>query len=350
MRLRVATRSASAIVLAASLLGGGHASFGQTRGSGVSAADEAGLSLGERIPDFRIADQDGRLQTFDSMRGPKGAVIYFHRSASWCIYCRGQLVQLEESRAAIERNGLAVFAISYDGVPALREFAREKKISFPLLSDPQSKTIRAFKVLDTTVRPDNPAYGVPYHGLYVVDDDGVVVSKLFEGGIGHAVGIVLTRLFGSPSNTHEKLVRYDHLSLRYYASSNSTAAGDSIRLTIEVLLNDKVHVYGPGVKRYAAVSWALQPSSAFSARAVEYPAPEVVTLGRAHEKVPVYRGAVKLERSVTFNADSRALAAQLGPAGDLSIKGTFRFQACDETTCYIPLSIPLDWRLAIARR
>jgi len=345
----MATRWAVAVLVLASILCSGHASFGQTRGSGASAADEAGLDIGERIPDFRIADQVGRQQTFDSMRGPRGAVIYFHRSASWCIYCRGQLVQLEESRAAIQRNGLAVFAISYDGVAALREFAREKKISFPLLSDPQSKTIRAFKVLDTSVRPDNPAYGVPYHGLYVVDDAGVVVSKIFEGGIGHSVGIVLTRLFGSPSNTHEKLVKYDHLRLKYYASSNSMSAGDSIRLTVEVLLNDTVHVYGPGVRNYAAVTWALQSSSAYSARAVEYPAPEIVALGRTQENVPIYRGRVRLARSVTINTDRHALFKQLGPAGDLSIKGTFRFQACDDSTCYVPLSIPLDWRLAVAR-
>jgi hypothetical protein len=58
---------------------------------------------------------------------------------------------------------------------------------------------------------------------------------------------------------------------------------------------------------------------------------------------------VRLARSVIINTDHHALLKQLGPAGDLSIKGTFRFQACDDSTCYIPLSIPLDWRLAVAR-
>ena len=73
-------------------------------------------------------------------------------------------------------------------------------------------------------------------------------------------------------------------------------------------------------------------------------------MGRSQEKVPIYRGRVRLARSLTINADHRALLTKLGPAGDLSIKGTFRFQACDDSTCYIPLSIPLDWRLAIARQ
>ena len=235
-----------------------------------------------------------------SIRGPGGAVIYFHRSAAWCIYCRAQLVQLEESQEAIRRNGLAVVAISFDGAPALREFAREKKITFPLLSDPRSKTIRDFKVLDTSVRPDNPAYGVPYHGLYVVNDKGVVVSRFFEGGIGHSAGIVLTRLFGSPVNTHAKLVKYDHLSLTYYANTDSVSAGD-----------------------YAPITWDLGSSSAFSASPVEYPAPQVVSLPRMPEKLPIYRGAVRLSRLVTISPGQGTILSKRGPGGDLSIKGSF---------------------------
>jgi hypothetical protein len=42
-----------------------------------------GLMIGEKIPQFRAFDQNDKLRDFASIRGPKGAVIYFHRSASW---------------------------------------------------------------------------------------------------------------------------------------------------------------------------------------------------------------------------------------------------------------------------
>lgn len=42
-----------------------------------------GPAVGERIPDFRARDQNGQWQDFDSIKGPKGAVIVFHRSADW---------------------------------------------------------------------------------------------------------------------------------------------------------------------------------------------------------------------------------------------------------------------------
>ena len=42
-----------------------------------------GPQVGERVPDFSLPDQHGRLQTLQSIMGEKGAMILFHRSADW---------------------------------------------------------------------------------------------------------------------------------------------------------------------------------------------------------------------------------------------------------------------------
>ena len=42
-----------------------------------------GPAVGEKIPDFRAPDQNGKTQDFNSIRGPKGAILYFNRSADW---------------------------------------------------------------------------------------------------------------------------------------------------------------------------------------------------------------------------------------------------------------------------
>ncbi|MBI4464425.1 MAG: hypothetical protein HY647_06945 [Acidobacteria bacterium] len=42
-----------------------------------------GLEAGQKIPSFRARDQQGQWQDFNSIRGPKGAVIMFNRSADW---------------------------------------------------------------------------------------------------------------------------------------------------------------------------------------------------------------------------------------------------------------------------
>ena len=42
-----------------------------------------GPQLGEVVPDFRLPDQRGTLQTLESIMGPNGAMLVFHRSADW---------------------------------------------------------------------------------------------------------------------------------------------------------------------------------------------------------------------------------------------------------------------------
>jgi peroxiredoxin len=49
----------------------------------LAAALEVGPAVGEKIPSFQAADQEGRVRTFADLRGPKGLVLLFFRSADW---------------------------------------------------------------------------------------------------------------------------------------------------------------------------------------------------------------------------------------------------------------------------
>jgi hypothetical protein len=42
-----------------------------------------GVEVGATIPEFRAVDIDGKTWDFERIRGPKGAVLHFYRSADW---------------------------------------------------------------------------------------------------------------------------------------------------------------------------------------------------------------------------------------------------------------------------
>jgi hypothetical protein len=42
-----------------------------------------GPAVGSRIPEFEARDQQNRRQDFESLRGPKGLMLLFYRSADW---------------------------------------------------------------------------------------------------------------------------------------------------------------------------------------------------------------------------------------------------------------------------
>ncbi len=303
-----------------------------------------GLAIGERIPEFRAPDQNGTMRDFDSIRGPKGAVFTFYRSADWCIYCQTQLVETEASRATLRKNGLGLAGISYDSTEQLKKFADAKDVHFPLLSDPDSKIINDFQVLDATVLPGTPGYGVPYHGSYIVDEKGIVVAKLFdaEATLSHSTGIVVSKLFGSPQNTHEKIVKFELLTLSYYASANTVSPGDEIELIIDVALSEKNHVYAPGGP-YLPVDWQIVPQPGVTVHPVAFPPAQTLRLNTSTtDTAQGYAGNFRLSRRITIAPEG---VATLDSQGNVALKGTFSFQACDDRICYQPATITLEWKL-----
>jgi hypothetical protein len=44
---------------------------------------KTGPAVGSKIPAFEAVDQNGKRQSFESLRGPKGLALLFVRSADW---------------------------------------------------------------------------------------------------------------------------------------------------------------------------------------------------------------------------------------------------------------------------
>ena len=70
--------------------------------------------------------------------------------------------------------------LSYDSTNILNRFAAKSSITYPLLSDPGSKTIDAYGVRNQ----EAPARwnGIPHPGTFIVRTNGVIHSKLFLEG------------------------------------------------------------------------------------------------------------------------------------------------------------------------
>jgi len=49
----------------------------------LTAQVPSGPNVGETIPAFKLPDQNGVERDLQSITGPKGAIILFHRSADW---------------------------------------------------------------------------------------------------------------------------------------------------------------------------------------------------------------------------------------------------------------------------
>lgn len=331
-----------------------------------------GPQVGQLVPDFSLKDQSGKTWTRNSIMGPTGAMLVFYRSADWCPYCKTQLVDLQNRLDTLRAQGLGVAAISYDPVPTLTEFASRRHITFPLLADEGSATIKAFGILnplpEMAFGPDkdnpdvvaelqkyvaggrpNPSWaGIAFPGTFILDPKGRVVSRFFEDYYVErsTFSNIMLRLGNNAAPVTATKVAGTHLTLTTYPSDTSIAAGNRFSLAVQVQPQPGVHVYAPGASGYKVINLSLKPQPFVRVLPMTYPASEVYFFKPLNERVPVFQKPFTLVQELVLEGTSAAQAAYRGTES-ITLEGSLDYQACDDKMCFNPASVPLTWTLSL---
>jgi len=255
-------------------------------------------------------------------------------------------VELERSLPALREEGFGLAGISYDSVAVLENFAARRKITFPLLSDPDSKIIRDFGILNEKVQQAMQA-GIPHPGTFVVDAEGRVIAKYFEEDYRqrYSVSGILADRFGKDARALQSEQKLDFFQLTLAASDGIVRGGQHIILSLEVRLKPGYHVYAPGVKEdYIPIQWDMASSDAWKAGSPSYPQSKKESVAGDPDPVPVYSNRFRITRELVLGPESE-LKPLAGLNAEITVKGTFRYQACTEKLCFPPQDVPLVWKL-----
>lgn len=307
-----------------------------------------GPQVGSRVPDFALVDQDGRTRTLASLMGPNGLMLLFYRSADWCPYCKTQIDELQRNAADLARAGVGLAAISYDPVPVLADFSKRRGITFPLLSDSGSVTIRRFGILNTTVPESSlQTYGVPFPGTLMLDAQGIVTSRFFEQAYQEraTVGSIMARL-GNDIDVPATTISSPQLEVVSYVTDTTVAPGTYFSVVLDVRPAPGVHVYAPGVAGYKPIALSIEAQPGLVTRRAQYPPSEVYHFKPLDEHVQVYQRPFRVVQDFVIDASSQGQAA-LRDIRTLTITGVLDYQACDDTVCFIPQSVPLTWTVTL---
>ena len=98
-----------------------------------------------------------------------------------------QLVQLQEHLPAFKAAGIAVVALTYDAPELQQQFIEKGNITYPLLSDVGAVSIKALGILNDEFEPGDRSYGIPYPGIFIVNDRMEIVGKIFVEGYRYRV-------------------------------------------------------------------------------------------------------------------------------------------------------------------
>jgi hypothetical protein len=257
-------------------------------------------------------------------------------------------VELQSRVKELEQEGLGLAAISNDSREVLADFAERRKITFPLLSDPGSKTIKTYGLLNTTLDPSDEHYGISFPGTFVLDATGEVTERIFEERFQdrHTVSSILVKRGGTPSRP-VTTASTEHLDVEAWASDATLVPGRHVSLVIDIRPKAKMHVYAPGAEGYRVISLTLAETPGVTAKPVDYPPSGIYFFEPLDEHVPVYSEPFRLTQEIALGA-SKEIQAALKKQKTLTINGQLDYQACDDKLCYRPASIPVSWSFTVA--
>lgn len=100
------------------------------------------LKIGDKMPAFSVADQDGNIVTNESLMGKK-SVIYFYPKDS-TPGCTAEACNIRDNYQAFLAKGYTVIGVSKDSQKSHKNFIAKYELPFPLLSDVTTEMLQAF--------------------------------------------------------------------------------------------------------------------------------------------------------------------------------------------------------------
>jgi len=248
----------------------------------------------------------------------------------------------------LSNKGLAVAVITYDSMAILADFSRRRGITFPLLSDQGSATIKSYGLLNTTVDAASTNYGIPFPGTFLVNRQGVVSARFFEEAYQerNTVASILLKL-GDPGHEIDvQRITTEHVEITTYLSDQVVAPGTLFSVVVDVTPRRGMHVYAPGQHSYKVIALRLDAQPLLLARPLQYPASEIYVFKPLNERVEVFQEPFRLVQNVALSASPDARKA-LASVKTLSITGALEYQACDDKVCFLSKSVPVTYTVRV---
>lgn len=131
------------------------------------------LKIGDKMPHFEVADQNGNIVSSESLLGRK-TIIYFYPKDN-TSGCTAEACNLRDNHEALAAKGYNVVGVSKDSVASHRKFIDKYELPFTLLADTTTQMQQEFGVW-----AEKSLYGRKYMGTlrqtFIFDEQGILTE------------------------------------------------------------------------------------------------------------------------------------------------------------------------------
>jgi thioredoxin-dependent peroxiredoxin len=135
------------------------------------------LSPGDPAPDFSLPTSTGATLSLADLRGAR--VVLYAYPAAMTPGCTKQACDFRDSLDRLSAAGYQVVGVSPDPPAKLAAFAERDSLTFPLLSDPEKRTLTAYGAYG-----EKQLYGKTVTGVirstFVIDEKGRIELAMYN--------------------------------------------------------------------------------------------------------------------------------------------------------------------------
>lgn len=135
------------------------------------------LKLGDKAPQFSLADQEGNTTSLSDFRGRKLLVFFYPKADT--PGCTKQACSVRDAMPDLAGAAVTAVGISPDPPKKQKTFDGKHDLGFPLLSDPDHAVASAYGAWG-----EKSMYGKTYEGIirssFLIDEDGRILQVSYK--------------------------------------------------------------------------------------------------------------------------------------------------------------------------
>lgn len=212
--------------------------------------------------------------------------------------------------------------------------------------------IKQFGILNTLITPDDEEidrfsgrsyYGLPFPGVYVTDESGVVIEKFFyrhyatRASAGSIMNSALGKVLLPKESPRASLNRGD-IEITAFLADEALKFEYRSLLYVRLELADGLHIYGGELpKGFIATTVEVPETRGLRVDDIVYPQTTPKRFDALDVTLNVYEGVVDIAIPVSLTAEVMNWTNPNKPTS-MEIPVRVNYQVCSDTVCYPPKS------------
>lgn len=133
------------------------------------------LREGDKAPDFKVNDQDGKSISSKDYKGKKWVVFFYPKAST--PGCTAEACNLRDNFKELQQKGYELLGVSADTEKRQKNFKEKYQFPFPLLADENKEVINAFGVWGPKKFMGREFDGI-HRKTFVMDETGTITRVI----------------------------------------------------------------------------------------------------------------------------------------------------------------------------